>query len=916
MTTIAKLVAEIGGDPTGLTQALDQSTKKIRDFVRNSKGQFSRGSKPTDEFLNLKPEIAALESYSDTLAKLRINSARRIPPPEIDLAAAKNTIKALEQQFRLGASDIRESLFRGLTDTSGAKSQMAGLAKEFNQGILRAIETAATSGGIQSAAQIALTNALKPAGLTAGQATGRNIVAGMSASITAQNITRALAPGFQQVTAQATKAGERSGRSFAQTFTATIHRHRALIPTLTGLLLTEALSGAGEVNKATAGLNAVDAAAARASESLKATEKILHEFGMLASFILPPVPGLIAAVTAGILGSVIGMNNKLREELVKMRATFVTELNAMIDSIDQLGLQKKLEEVLQGKRSAGASQLGNFFKGGLSDLVERQRRDQSALDELNRRNQRAGGLLTLDKHFRNATNALEHLIEERKPVIAALQQQASELREAILNPIDAKAGFGGQLPAVKSTGVADGVKDITKSLNELISVYQAENAVGRESFDVLLRIRNEYAKLNAEIAKLAKSDPFSDKLLSLRELSAEVEKSLGNVLKLQGAFSGSVQTTPNLAKPTATIFDLDSLARKILIQGGSRIVDAFGIEVRLLTDEMTPLKVEFQEMKESVQEVGRGLLDAGRAIGQRLLTALNPLSIFSGLLEGVARSIAPSMEALDGPLRQLAATVSTALKPVFDALAPVIQELTPVIGAILQVLAPILKAIVPIIAAFVPILRALFPLIKAGAIIATYLFQAFATGASIFLRAIGNIIIGWGSILKALAEAIDKLPFVSARGAINAAQGVIDFGRSLLGASDEFKKSAQEMADARDVIRDLSIDDTQDAINDLGDAAAATAGVLNGPQGFRVELLRFVAQTARNAARLSPSDRTGGSGRPEDPSRAGAVVVYGDVNIDAAHLTPTQLFDAVRDIARRRSMAQFGSTQQAPETFK
>lgn len=278
--------------------------------------------------------------------------------------------------------------------------------------------------------------------------------------------------------------------------------------------------------------------------------------------------------------------------------------------------------------------------------------------------------------------------------------------------------------------------------------------------------------------------------------------------------------------------------------------------------------------------VGQARLDAAQAVfvdalhsagntvkgwAGSLAGMLNPVALVGKIFEQFAATFVPVLEPLNDVFGDLAQVVARDLAPVFKAFEPVLRSLIPVIDAVLRVFAPIVAALAPMLQAFVPILKALFPIIKIGAVIATYLFQAFALGASIFLRAVGNIIIAWGTIIKALAQAIDKLPFVSAKGAINAAQGIIDFGKSLLNASDEFKEASEAMGQAREDIKKVNFDDTTSSVKQLGEAAAETSDVLrNVPNWWKSALAVFDATHARDVAGAGPPSGTGGAagGRP------------------------------------------------------
>jgi hypothetical protein len=236
---------------------------------------------------------------------------------------------------------------------------------------------------------------------------------------------------------------------------------------------------------------------------------------------------------------------------------------------------------------------------------------------------------------------------------------------------------------------------------------------------------------------------------------------------------------------------------------------------------------------------------ATRALGAAASFARGIISAVGDAINPVAQiitAIGTATKPLMPVFARLAAIVANTLGPIFQAFAPVLEALLPLIDAVLRVLSPILQALAPLFKAFIPILVALFPIFKDVAIAATYVAQVFEIVAAAVTRAVGNIIIGFGTIVKAIAQAIDALPFVSAKHAIQAAQGIIDFGDSLLQSADDFTDAANAMAKARGEIEGISVSDTQTAIDSLGAAANLAAGALNNvPEGYKVALARFNA---------------------------------------------------------------------------
>jgi hypothetical protein len=352
--------------------------------------------------------------------------------------------------------------------------------------------------------------------------------------------------------------------------------------------------------------------------------------------------------------------------------------------------------------------------------------------------------------------------------------------------------------------------------------------------------------------------------------------------------------------------------------------------------------VNVGRINDALDVAGRGLRAFGRSVQEQLLPisnalrqVVNPVYFFGSVLTEIASAIRPVLEPLRPVLALLARVVATTLAPVFEALAPVIEALIPIIRAVMQVLAPILQALVPLIRAFVPLLEALFPIFKLVAIAATYIGQAFGIAANIVLRAVGNIIIGFGKIIEVLARAVDALPFVSAKGAIRAAIEVQNFGRGMLRAGDEMKNLANDMAHAREEIRGVQLGTVEDAQNAAADGAQNLADATNAA----AESLLFVPQIFRFRARLVeqwaprelPQPLGTPPGRPADarptlpvtpptvapPVAAAAAptfIIHGGVVVQTSG-DGEETLDNLTSTARRRAMAEFGTTTRAGEVL-
>jgi hypothetical protein len=126
-------------------------------------------------------------------------------------------------------------------------------------------------------------------------------------------------------------------------------------------------------------------------------------------------------------------------------------------------------------------------------------------------------------------------------------------------------------------------------------------------------------------------------------------------------------------------------------------------------------------------------------------------------------------------------------------------------------------------------------------------------------------------------------------------------------------QGAQQLADIIGMLQD-SLDSLTNATN------AATSSMLNVPEGYKVERARFNA-TAAQAYNLAPLPPTVGGGNmslvPRNASSNvtsttsnGAVMIQGDVYIDAHEQSPEQIFAAVLRVGKRRAAVTFGDSTQ------
>lgn len=495
-----------------------------------------------------------------------------------------------------------------------------------------------------------------------------------------------------------------------------------------------------------------------------------------------------------------------------------------------------------------------------------------------------------------------------------------------------KTAFDGTLSPNAGGGLS--IEDQIKQLEQLTSRLVTLRNIQEKSGTLTSQFSSKAADALIQAEKLLarETDKLSDNAV---RLTIVLDKLKEAYLKTAGALP-NVGFTPvaNPRSVDARGNPTNFAARTSLLRGGAAsTVGLVGLNsgpgFTLPQPKAAPLPPSLQsewqirfnaamsQVSAGAEKVARGfgnlVASGGMEVLRSVLSQLNPFAI-------IVSALTDAMKPLEPVLKVLAHIIAEVLGPIFEDLAPIVEAFIPFFRALLQIIAPLVRGLLPILLAFVPILEALFPVIKFVAIAFTYVVQAAATVASWLLRFGGNVIIVIGKIFKALAEAIDHLPFVSAQGAIDFAQGLIDFGGSLLSAADAAMATADGMKKAREDINKVQIDHTVDGINDLGDAADKTAQqLLNVPQWFKINLARFRAASPVDPTypgdgrggeprRRYPDLRNGGAtdtgGTGTGDSGGRGLTIDGDVYIDAKSLSAAQMFDQILDEGKKRARAQ------------
>jgi hypothetical protein len=811
-------------------------------------------------------------------------------------------ILTARREFASSAVRLREDLFSGALSPREFQQQGVIAAREYNSALLSTIQQLRNAGQLTERLHASLVRELRETGMEGG---------------------RALVQGLEQSTAVAPRNLE---RRFQSTVVAVAFAMEAM---------AEGTEGG--------------------------VKRALRSISLLAFAFGPQAGGIVLAITVATQAMVEFFTKtekaaeetmrKFREGLAEMARSGPGGLIPAAKLQQQLFSGDPFAE-LEGKRKDETKQQFEARRLGIEGITRALREQQQIIDVARSKPSDPGAALA------GGTEALRNARERAAELRAELKTLTDE--QARLGPVLAKAMKDEANAAQNKLDVAALRKqehlDVVQQLeNELSQIEQTRASLAglHESIvatnQPLANVYRDANKLLLEHNRLlvAQGLLYDKVSLRLEEISA---KALGALTAAQAIapllLTPGGQSAGILAGSGLHVGADNQVHDRTRVEIGEALFNQPPITVRPQAAALPPGKTEqellFQlaltEAGEALRAFGAGLrnmIGAGAmAAFKSIIGQLNPFAAVISAINQAAAPVAPIMEAIGR-------VVADDLAPVFKAFVPVLEQLVPVIDAVLRVFAPIVAALAPLLAAIVPIIKALFPILKAGAIVATYLFQAFAIGASIFLRAVGNVVIGFGTIIKALATAIDKLPFVSAKGAIDAAQGIIDFGRALLTSSDDFKQSAEDMAKARDEIRNITFDETAGAVAALGEAATETADALkNVPEWWKSAAAIWEATHPRDdvpgitppggGATLDPTGLGGkmslpvslggpGSGAITD---AHAIVAGASVSVNIGNVTLAEPVTDARALmrgmireAQRISQATFGTTARWAEVM-
>lgn len=307
MTTIAKMVTEIGADASDLRRGVEQGVRHLESFANQAK----------------------------KLSGMELLNAYRLAQQGQDAADA--LLGGITDRFAMEAADAREELFRGLIDKREFERRARDSAQAFNAEILAGMKRLAESGQLTGDVHRKLVAELKNAGLQAGREAGAGIRAGLSQTsttvTTVNNQLGLMGRLVNQNTGRWTELGRRAATVGGQASFA---------------LGMVASGGVG---------------------ALKSVRGLTTAVGGLAAGFGPQGALVGGVIFAG--GAIAQMLLDSRRDIEKTAETWEESLRRMVNASDLIGLQKELQRIQFGEPDAGISAFARAFVGSLEEARAR-----------------------------------------------------------------------------------------------------------------------------------------------------------------------------------------------------------------------------------------------------------------------------------------------------------------------------------------------------------------------------------------------------------------------------------------------------------------------------------------------------------------------------------------------------------------
>lgn len=461
-----------------------------------------------------------------------------------------------------------------------------------------------------------------------------------------------------------------------------------------------------------------------------------------------------------------------------------------------------------------------LFTGDQFAGIEGQREKESQAQFI----ARAEGIIGLRKRIAD--------ISERQVRIENNSALTPQQRNARLGAMSEELTLRNQLVDVLRV-----TEDQYKKIGQVADIVNKR--AGEEAQNNLNRLREATEKKAA--TKAGRVDPVDvvGSFVSQIEASRRTIESLGQTTRGLGPAIGNayrtvtdllLKATDPLARATLRLEDIrNRLVR--MMTGATPGISDIGHPDRFagLTDTARTIAINDESIRKLQDAIAK---TPPRAVTLPAQTQVGRLDVVQAelvtLFGTIGNTITGQLLAMFGPV----ALVMRIIQPALDIISPLLDALIRPMTMLLQVIAAGLE----------PAFRLLYPIIRASAIASTYLAQIFYNIAAAVTRFIGNLIIGFGNVVKAIATAIDKIPGINARGAIRAGEGIIHMGESMLDAADGFTKAANEMGNLRKKLNEMGWEEAKQGVDELGESARETADALrNVPTWIRVNLEAWLA---------------------------------------------------------------------------
>ena len=211
-----------------------------------------------------------------------------------------------------------------------------------------------------------------------------------------------------------------------------------------------------------------------------------------------------------------------------------------------------------------------------------------------------------------------------------------------------------------------------------------------------------------------------------------------------------------------------------------------------------------------------------------------------GALAGVLVSLISKSETFS----QIMDIINPILQVAADMFGMIIQPILPLVQVLESVLVPVFNALGTILASLLePAFKMLFPVIKFLGEALLFIVEVFQNARAFILDAIAGLVTGLGNFLNDIWGGWGD--------------DLLAAGRSLEQSADDARASAQDLADSRKELSELTYEGAMAQATQNEELKKASESIRNAPTGFKVAIARFnAAQGAALATQMQAASRT------------------------------------------------------------